>query len=93
MSDNEKSQLASEVIQTQEEVFDKGSDTLLDTDNMEYIIRYNLFNADEPIAGRDIPTGHANLTLIERDGINDICLLYTSPSPRDGLLSRMPSSA
>ena len=23
----------------------------------------------------------------------DVCLLYTSPSPRDGLLSRMPSSA
>ena len=26
-------------------------------------------------------------------GLNFICLLYTSPSPRDGLLSRMPSSA
>ena len=25
--------------------------------------------------------------------LTDICLLYTSPSPRDGLLSRMPSSA
>ena len=25
--------------------------------------------------------------------ISSICLLYTSPSPRDGLLSRMPSSA
>ena len=25
--------------------------------------------------------------------LHDICLLYTSPSPRDGLLSRMPSSA
>ena len=25
-------------------------------------------------------------------GLRD-CLLYTSPSPRDGLLSRMPSSA
>ena len=25
--------------------------------------------------------------------IPDFCLLYTSPSPRDGLLSRMPSSA
>ena len=24
---------------------------------------------------------------------NNVCLLYTSPSPRDGLLSRMPSSA
>ena len=27
---------------------------------------------------------------VERD---TFCLLYTSPSPRDGLLSRMPSSA
>ena len=27
---------------------------------------------------------------LEQDGD---CLLYTSPSPRDGLLSRMPSSA
>ena len=28
-------------------------------------------------------------------GVNQpvVCLLYTSPSPRDGLLSRMPSSA
>ena len=26
-------------------------------------------------------------------GENKVCLLYTSPSPRDGLLSRMPSSA
>ena len=25
--------------------------------------------------------------------ITYVCLLYTSPSPRDGLLSRMPSSA
>ena len=29
------------------------------------------------------------LSLIQRAG----CLLYTSPSPRDGLLPRMPSSA
>ena len=28
-----------------------------------------------------------------RVGDNAPCLLYTSPSPRDGLLSRMPSSA
>ena len=26
-------------------------------------------------------------------GMSNHCLLYTSPSPRDGLLSRMPSSA
>ena len=37
-----------------------------------------------------------NLAFIDNmsymDGVK-ICLLYTSPSPRDGLLSRMPSSA
>ena len=27
------------------------------------------------------------------DSTSNTCLLYTSPSPRDGLLSRMPSSA
>ena len=27
------------------------------------------------------------------DYLTKTCLLYTSPSPRDGLLSRMPSSA
>ena len=28
-----------------------------------------------------------------KNGQQEGCLLYTSPSPRDGLLSRMPSSA
>ena len=33
--------------------------------------------------------------ILEREDIynHQPCLLYTSPSPRDGLLSRMPSSA
>ena len=30
---------------------------------------------------------------LNSSSISNICLLYTSPSPRDGLLSRMPSSA
>ena len=41
-------------------------------------------------AGQEASTAKAVL----EDGIRDkCCLLYTSPSPRDGLLSRMPSSA
>ena len=36
---------------------------------------------------------YSNLILIEKKKGNNNCLLYTSPSPRDGLLSRMPSSA
>ena len=31
--------------------------------------------------------------LSENKGIDNLCLLYTSPSPRDATLSRMPSSA
>ena len=33
------------------------------------------------------------IELIEKNHRDITCLLYTSPSPRDGLLSRMPSSA
>ena len=36
------------------------------------------------------PSAHAEVNAI-RQACR--CLLYTSPSPRDGLLSRMPSSA
>ena len=38
---------------------------------------------------------HADLFLQDGDPRQgcQVCLLYTSPSPRDGLLSRMPSSA
>ena len=40
-------------------------------------------------------TPRDNFRLNEDDGSMQLvsCLLYTSPSPRDGLLSRMPSSA
>ena len=39
-----------------------------------------------------VPVGQATLGRI-MDVLGNPCLLYTSPSPRDGLLSRMPSSA
>ena len=39
--------------------------------------------------------GVAAARTLHNEGITDfmICLLYTSPSPRDATLSRMPSSA
>ena len=41
-----------------------------------------------------IENGTANLMKFKvYTGKRYYCLLYTSPSPRDGLLSRMPSSA
>ena len=40
-------------------------------------------------------TGIDGMIVITRgiEALGPDCLLYTSPSPRDGLLSRMPSSA
>ena len=50
------------------------------------------------MAGAEKPYFNSNQTKDPNDDndVDDsfcICLLYTSPSPRDGLLSRMPSSA
>ena len=45
-------------------------------------------HGDAQFAGSSSVPAH-----VEMMGLIGICLLYTSPSPRDGLLSRMPSSA
>ena len=37
--------------------------------------------------------GPETVFFVDETPLNNVCLLYTSPSPRDGLLSRMPSSA
>ena len=47
---------------------------------------------------RTLTTGDGGVLFEKLDSMDDdnmsfTCLLYTSPSPRDGLLSRMPSSA
>ena len=44
--------------------------------------RADFFERDEQMA-----------KLVPAFAAQDICLLYTSPSPRDATLSRMPSSA
>ena len=64
----------------------------------EYLIRAQALPAERI---RGVETGGCPHTAIREDAsvnlaaVADLrtCLLYTSPSPRDGLLSRMPSSA
>ena len=55
------------------------TETWLDLRNVEALL------GDRPVLHK------LNLQLKLRQSTT--CLLYTSPSPRDGLLSRMPSSA
>ena len=66
------------------------SDLLENKDNYEIISRYfqKLSESEQTIM-----TLRFGLDDGEPQTLDTICLLYTSPSPRDGLLSRMPSSA
>ena len=67
-------------------------------DPVEVAKRYDMEGADE-IAFLDITATHENRkTIIEtvENVASEVfipCLLYTSPSPRDRIASRMPSSA
>ena len=49
-------------------------------------------SASQPIGTIPIPPGYRAVT-INVNTRSSVCLLYTSPSPRDATLSRMPSSA
>ena len=52
-----------------------------------------LVDGGQPMCDSDSPN---NVSIACQELYEDrivCCLLYTSPSPRDGLLSRMPSSA
>ena len=48
---------------------------------------------DAKIADDVVGTEHLTANEVDTTALGADCLLYTSPSPRDGLLSRMPSSA
>ena len=45
------------------------------------------------IGRRHVADSHGDPVVVDWRANVSTCLLYTSPSPRDGLLSRMPSSA
>ena len=71
----------------------------MDTQNMTPAQVRALIRSGEitvPTSGMCPGYAQANLVVLPKDLAYDFllfCLLYTSPSPRDGLLSRMPSSA
>ena len=58
----------------------------VDADRMLFHIPSSSLFASDELTGTIIDT-------LRGPGCSSDCLLYTSPSPRDGLLSRMPSSA
>ena len=68
----------------------------LPTDYQSFIAlsRYAKYYDGEGRENWGATVGRYMLNLVDnKAGQATTCLLYTSPSPRDGLLSRMPSSA
>ena len=60
----------------------------------DYVDAYSIHRTSTgPGMGQYVPTADLNASKKKKTKKLRDCLLYTSPSPRDGLLSRMPSSA
>ena len=83
-----------------------GSETCALNNAMEEKLSVNQWKMERIVLGITLRDQKRNTWIRQHTGIEDIvttikrnkhrwggCLLYTSPSPRDGLLSRMPSSA
>ena len=59
-----------------------------------YVLQSNWANMSYYKSKQDFIDGKSPLNVASLPSrVATTCLLYTSPSPRDGLLSRMPSSA
>ena len=60
--------------------------------DLESLIKSDKIDIEAPKPVPPVVTS-APIPVTEASTVSETCLLYTSPSPRDGLLSRMPSSA
>ena len=65
-------------------------DDTIQEDNKTFIITLTLLMSGVVV---DLNTSTIEITIVDDDTHSEDCLLYTSPSPRDATLSRMPSSA
>ena len=53
----------------------------------------SVLNASKKYQDSDDPSFRQRCVTIKEERAEEVCLLYTSPSPRDRQKSRMPSSA
>ena len=65
---------------------------------VEMVIHFNKSKTKAEILKKELSQNGTKVYLVKGDlsvekDVNKICLLYTSPSPRDNTGSRMPSSA
>ena len=81
------------------ELLERLQQAALREERYELIVRILLILGIPPMSKTFFERVFGNVTFDDIDSVKKCvdkirsCLLYTSPSPRDGLLSRMPSSA
>ena len=85
--------LTGNVIKEVGQVLDNLTTTKEEKLNAQRLITEILEKADKEAQGQVTARWEADMNSDSFLSRNISCLLYTSPSPRDGLLSRMPSSA
>ena len=86
-------------IQSEDKTIEEQKEDTPQPDKDKQSISKTTKSKSGPAAKKIIAENNLDASLIKASGKDqritkaDVCLLYTSPSPRDGLLSRMPSSA
>ena len=70
-----------------------GQNFLDDTSIVDRIVQAMRLKRDDAVIEVGPGLGALTLPLLDALDALTVCLLYTSPSPRDATLSRMPSSA
>ena len=88
--------LINDAINNNEGVIGLNGALMVDTGEFSGRIPNDKFIVDQDSLTEKIWWGEVNQKLSEENFdylLNKVCLLYTSPSPRDATLSRMPSSA
>ena len=95
-----KSNLFEVRVQIPSSVILKESTFGTERSNLEHVDAMNYFASSVTVPGRRVTTSEVRDIGVSRKyatntafGDLQVCLLYTSPSPRDATLSRMPSSA
>ena len=84
-------------LQTQKQVSEEAENIIRDAKETAKKIQEEAYSKSSDLIKRKEEQAKQKIIALETDAIKNIkkitCLLYTSPSPRDATLSRMPSSA
>ena len=92
--DKSKSQFPTEIEERKTEIGSAGKVLVeMEEEKSDWEKKQRQSEGEIQLAKESLKVHEDRFSVVTNNKEYDACLLYTSPSPRDGLLSRMPSSA